>query len=115
VVQGIPSTIFRAYSPEQFHAETSQCVQQNRLFYGDNLDVLRRFIPDESIDLVYLDPPFNNQRGAQAADTFAEMVGSDGRLAEHLEAFRVLLGEVWAHGSEHLTASRAASDEPKQG
>jgi len=33
----------------------------NRLFFGDNLDVLRRHIPDASVDLVYLDPPFNSQ------------------------------------------------------
>lgn len=32
----------------------------NRLYYGDNLDVLRRHIDDESVDLVYLDPPFNS-------------------------------------------------------
>ncbi|MCC6602149.1 MAG: restriction endonuclease [Anaerolineae bacterium] len=35
---------------------------QNTLFYGDNLDILREYIPDESIDLIYLDPPFNSQR-----------------------------------------------------
>lgn len=34
----------------------------NRLFYGDNLDVLRRYVKDESVDLVYLDPPFNSDR-----------------------------------------------------
>ena len=32
----------------------------NRLYYGDNLDVLRREIADGSVDLVYLDPPFNS-------------------------------------------------------
>ena len=32
----------------------------NTLFYGDNLDILREHIDDESIDLVYLDPPFNS-------------------------------------------------------
>ncbi len=32
----------------------------NHLFYGDNLDVLREQIADESVDLVYLDPPFNS-------------------------------------------------------
>ena len=32
----------------------------NTLYYGDNLDVLRRYVPDESVDLVYLDPPFNS-------------------------------------------------------
>ncbi|MGH2462343.1 MAG: DNA methyltransferase, partial [Candidatus Limnocylindria bacterium] len=34
----------------------------NVLDYGDNLDILRRYIPDASIDLVYLDPPFNSNR-----------------------------------------------------
>ncbi len=34
----------------------------NQLFYGDNLNVLRDAIKDESIDLIYLDPPFNSKR-----------------------------------------------------
>jgi len=34
----------------------------NTLYYGDNLDVLRRFIKDESVDLCYIDPPFNSKR-----------------------------------------------------
>ena len=34
----------------------------NTLFFGDNLEILRAHIPDESIDLVYLDPPFNSNR-----------------------------------------------------
>lgn len=33
---------------------------KNQLYYGDNLDVLRRHVADESVDLVYLDPPFNS-------------------------------------------------------
>jgi site-specific DNA-methyltransferase (adenine-specific) len=37
-------------------------VETNLLYYGDNLDILRRYIPDESVDLVYLDPPFNSDR-----------------------------------------------------
>ena len=32
----------------------------NTLYYGDNLQVLRDHIPDQSVDLVYLDPPFNS-------------------------------------------------------
>ena len=32
------------------------------LYYGDNLDVLRRKIKDESVDLCYIDPPFNSKR-----------------------------------------------------
>jgi DNA modification methylase len=35
---------------------------KNQLFYGDNLEVLRRHIKDESVDLCYIDPPFNSKR-----------------------------------------------------
>ena len=34
----------------------------NKLYYGDNLDILRKSIKDESIDLCYIDPPFNSKR-----------------------------------------------------
>ena len=34
----------------------------NKLFYGDNLDVMRKFIRDETVDLCYIDPPFNSKR-----------------------------------------------------
>src|SRR5215210_5141710 len=39
-----------------------QAISTNTLFYGDNLTILREYIPDESIDLIYLDPPFNSSR-----------------------------------------------------
>ena len=39
-----------------------QPITDNTLFYGDNLDILREYIPDASVDLVYLDPPFNSNR-----------------------------------------------------
>ena len=34
---------------------------ENTLYYGDNLEILRKYIKDESIDLIYLDPPFNSK------------------------------------------------------
>ena len=34
----------------------------NTLYYGDNLKILRDYIKDETVDLVYLDPPFNSNR-----------------------------------------------------
>ena len=34
-------------------------LKRNTLFYGDNLDILREYIENESVDLIYLDPPFN--------------------------------------------------------
>jgi site-specific DNA-methyltransferase (adenine-specific) len=34
----------------------------NRLFYGDNLNILREYVADESVGLIYLDPPFNSKR-----------------------------------------------------
>ena len=33
----------------------------NNLFFGDNLDILREQIKDESVDLIYMDPPFNSR------------------------------------------------------
>lgn len=92
----------------------------NLLYYGDNLDVLRRHIADESVDLVYLDPPFNSnanynvlfaerdgtQAAAQikafedtwrwdesAARAYEEVVESGGRVSQAMQAFRTLLGE----------------------
>ena len=46
----------------------------NTLYYGDNLDILRRYIDDESIDLIYLDPPFNSN--ADYNVLFAEKDGT---------------------------------------
>lgn len=36
--------------------------QKNALYYGDNLPVLREHFPDSSVDLIYLDPPFNSRQ-----------------------------------------------------
>jgi site-specific DNA-methyltransferase (adenine-specific) len=49
-------------------------MAENFLYYGDNLDILRRHIKDESVDLVYLDPPFNSQQNYNVL--FAEHNGS---------------------------------------
>ena len=35
---------------------------KNTLYCGDNLDILRKYIKDESIDLIYLEPPFFSNR-----------------------------------------------------
>jgi len=37
-------------------------ITKNTLFYGDNLPVIREYLADETIDLIYLDPPFNSSR-----------------------------------------------------
>jgi site-specific DNA-methyltransferase (adenine-specific) len=37
-------------------------MDTNVLYYGDNLDILRRYLPDAAVDLVELDPPFNSNR-----------------------------------------------------
>jgi site-specific DNA-methyltransferase (adenine-specific) len=39
-----------------------QAISNNTLFYGDNLEILKEYIGDNSIDLIYLDPPFNSSR-----------------------------------------------------
>ncbi|OQY47520.1 MAG: hypothetical protein B6242_04870 [Anaerolineaceae bacterium 4572_78] len=39
-----------------------KAIRENTLFYGDNLTVMQEYIADESVDLIYLDPPFNSNR-----------------------------------------------------
>ena len=53
----------------------SHPITSNTLFYGDNLEILREYIADESIDLVYLDPPFNSNRNYNVL--FRDEVGKD--------------------------------------
>lgn len=93
----------------------------NLLYYGDNLDVLRRYVADESVDLIYLDPPFNSaqdynvlfreQDGTRSAsqirafeDTwrwdeaaalaYQEIVEAGGKVSQALQAFRTFLGDT---------------------
>ena len=92
----------------------------NSLYYGDNLDILQRYVKDESVDLVYLDPPFKSNQtynvlfqeknGSQsasqikafedtwhwdetAARSFEETIETGGQVAEAMRAFRRLLGD----------------------
>jgi len=58
-------------------------AEPNQLYYGDNLNVLRRHIKDASVDSVYLDPPFNSARNYDVL--FAEQDGS--RAAAQIHAF----------------------------
>jgi len=94
-------------------------VPDNVLYYGDNLDILRRHVADESVDLVYLDPPFNSnatynvlfaeQHGERAASqirafedtwtwdytaewSYRQTVEAGGQVSKALQAFHTLLG-----------------------
>ena len=94
-------------------------MTSNSLYYGDNLDILRRYVSDESVDLIYLDPPFKSDQtynilfqekdgsqsasqikafedtwhwDEQAARSFEETVEAGGQVAESLRAFRQILG-----------------------
>jgi DNA modification methylase len=67
-------------------------VTLNHLYYGDNLDVLRRHIASESVDLVYLDPPFNSNRSYNVL--FKEKSGTESHA--QIEAF----GDTWTWSYE---------------
>jgi site-specific DNA-methyltransferase (adenine-specific) len=62
----------------------------NRLYYGDNLEVLRNEVADASIDLVYLDPPFNSNAGYNVLFKSASGAGADASI----EAF----DDTWTWG-----------------
>lgn len=65
---------------------------KNTLYYGDNLEILREYVPDESVDLVYLDPPFNSNRNYSVL--FRDESGKESEA--QIEAFE----DTW-HWSEH--------------
>ena len=56
---------------------------QNTLYYGDNLEVLRQHVDDETVDLIYLDPPFNSNANYNVL--FKEKSGQDS--AAQIKAF----------------------------
>jgi site-specific DNA-methyltransferase (adenine-specific) len=64
------------------------------LYYGDNLDILRQHISDASIDLVYLDPPF--QSGKDYNVIFESRSGKPEHERAQAEAFR----DTWKWGPE---------------
>ncbi|MFH0765370.1 MAG: DNA methyltransferase, partial [Calditrichota bacterium] len=55
----------------------------NQLFYGDNLSIMREHLKDESVDLIYLDPPFNSRRAYNII--FKDQKGK--QAASQIEAF----------------------------
>ncbi len=60
-------------------------MSENVLYYGDNLDILRRYVQDESVDLIYLDPPFKSNQNYNIL--FKERNGS--QSAAQIMAFEV--------------------------
>jgi DNA modification methylase len=59
----------------------------NTLHYGDNLDIRKRYIDDGSVDLIYLDPPFNSNADPTSSSPEGRHAGSrpDQSLRRHLD------------------------------
>jgi len=74
------------------------------LYYGDNLDILRRYLKDETVDLVYLDPPFNSAQNYNAF--FHEKDGTD--AASQIHAFE----DTWHWDIETKKAYDAVTEQP---
>jgi DNA modification methylase len=62
------------------------------LYFGNNLDILRDHIPDECVDLIYLDPPFNSKKDYNLI--FADVTGH--RSTSQVQAFE----DSWTWGEE---------------
>ncbi len=74
------------------------------LYYGDNLDIMRRYLKDETVDLVYLDPPFNSAQNYNAF--FQEKDGS--AAASQIHAFE----DTWHWDIETKKAYDAVTEQP---
>ncbi len=59
----------------------------NKLYYGDNLKVLREHIKDESVDLIYLDPPFNSNRSYNVLFKDESGLSSDAQITAFDDAW----------------------------
>lgn len=68
----------------------------NQLFYGDNLNVLRNKIPSDSVDLCYIDPPFNSKRNYFQ---IYNNIGTDGGDKAQAQAFM----DTWEWGDEAIS------------
>ena len=89
----------------------------NKLFYGDNLDVLREHIASESVDLIYLDPPFNSNanynilfksKTGDGADAQIEAFEDTWQWNDHAEdAFDQVIRSGNTDAAELLRAMRA--------
>lgn len=79
-------------------------TEVNTLYYGDNLDILRRYVKSESVDLVYLDPPFKSNQDYNVL--FAERDGS--RSASQIRVFE----DTWTWDQ---AASRAYQETVEEG
>ena len=66
--------------------------EKNKLYFGDNLKILREYVPDASVDLIYLDPPFNSS--ATYNVLFKEKSGEES--AAQIMAFE----DTWQWGLE---------------
>ncbi len=55
-------------------------METNRLYYGDNLDILQNHIADESVDLIYIDPPFNSNQAYNVIFREADGVSSEAQI-----------------------------------
>ena len=66
------------------------------LHYGDNLDILRRYLGDAAVDLVYLDPPFNSNRDDNVIFRDESGQATDAQLlaVEHLARMIIGRGEL---------------------
>jgi len=95
-------------------------MAESLLYYGDNLDILREHIKDESIDLIYLDPPFKSEQDynvlfeeqngtrskaqikafedswrwdQESAQAYQEIVEAGGNASRVMQAFKIMVGQ----------------------
>lgn len=103
-----------------YNVRATDTFPMNTLYYCDDLNILREYIKDESLDLIYLDPPFNSNRNynvlfknepctesesqitafedrwhwnLQAEQTYNELINEPDQVGRMIESFRQFIGQ----------------------
>jgi len=82
----------------------------NYLYYGDNLSILRKHVKDESVDLVYLDPPFNSDRNYNVL--FKKRTDED-RAGENPQILAFTDTWTWGNDDEVVLREMLAGSTPQ--
>ena len=81
-------------------------MSKHQLYYGDNLEILQKYVPDESINLIYIDPPFNTGKLQRRTEIQVEPDADGDRVGFQGRTYRTHKGKT-THYTDKFESSDA--------